>query len=129
MRITQFTKPKAIVTLVSATVFLVDANLILPYLGVELDAGGIFIARILGAVYLALGIDIWMISGAGDFSSKTAHLYALAEILAAVICVLAVANNVLNAVGFVLAAAYALFAGGFYWVARILSQQTTVAQS
>jgi hypothetical protein len=118
MQITLFTKPKAIVTLLFAAIFLLDANLILTYFGIELNDGGILVARILGAVYLVLGIEFWMIADKKDISERSAILYSFAEIIAGVICLHAAVSGVMNGLGFLLAVAYALFAGGFYLVAK-----------
>lgn len=115
--ITRFTKPKAIVTLVVALIFLIDANLIMPLFGVELDDGGVMVGRILGGAYLGAGIGFWMISGPEDIPALTARLYALSEVLVAVACLVATVTGVMNAVGWLLVVAYAFFAGGFFRVA------------
>jgi hypothetical protein len=117
-----FTKPKAIVTLIFALIFLLDASLILSFMGIELSSGGVMFVRILGGVYLGAGIGFWLIAGPKDISAVSAYLYALGEAIAAVVCLTAIINGDMNSVGFVLVIGYALFACGFVWVAKAVRQ-------
>ena len=123
MLITQFTKPKAIITLMVALIFLLDANLILTLFGIELNAGGVMMARILGGVYLGLGIGFWMIAGPKDITPTSARLYALSEAIAAVACLIATLTGAMNVGGWLLVAAYAFFASGFLVVAKQLDNK------
>ena len=66
MSITIFTKPKAILSIVVALLFLIDANSVMHLFGMELDGSGQMMARILGGAYLGLGISFWFINGPDD---------------------------------------------------------------
>ena len=77
MSITVFTKPKSILSIVVALVFIFDANLIMQLFGMSLDDAGIMMTRILGGAYLGLGISFWFINGPDDIDKKSAYLYPL----------------------------------------------------
>lgn len=118
MSITLFTKPKAVVSIVVALIFLFDANLILQLFGINLDDAAIMIARILGGVYLGLGIGFWLINGPQDIDEKSAKLYACSEMIAAIACLLATLNGSMNVGGWLLVVSYAFFSCCFIWVAK-----------
>ena len=118
MSITVFTKPKAVISIIVALIFLIDANLILQLFGIDLNSGGTMVARILGGVYLTLGISFWMINGPKDIDAKSAKFYAFSEMIAAVACLIATLDGAMNIGGWILVIAYAVFSCCFVWVAR-----------
>jgi len=128
MSITLFTKPKAVVTIIFALIFLFNANILLSFMGIDLSDGGLMMVRILGGVYFATGISFWQIESSKDISVMSAYLYGLGEIIAAVICFEAILSGVMNNVGLVLAVGYLLFACGFIWVAKRVNQDNTEGQ-
>lgn len=118
MSITIFTKPKAILSIIVALVFLLDANLILQLFSISLDGSGIMVARILGGVYLGLGISFYMIKTTTDISETSAKLYGFSEMIAAVACLIATLNGDMNIGGWILVVAYAFFSLCFIWVSK-----------
>lgn len=118
MSITVFTKTKAIITIIAALIFLIDANLILQLFSIDLNGGGVMVGRILGGVYLALGISFWLINTPADIDEKSAKLYAFSEIISSLVCLLATVEGVMNIGGWLLVVAYAFFASCFVWVAK-----------
>ena len=118
MHITVFTKPKAFISIIVALIFLIDANLILQLFDIDLNSGGTMVARILGGVYLSLGVSFWMINGPKDIDAKSAKLYAFSEMIAAIACLIATLDGVMNIGGWLLVVAYTLFSCCFVWVAK-----------
>lgn len=116
MSITVFTKPKAILSIVVALLFLIDANLIMNLFGMELDGAGQMMARVLGGAYLGLGISFWFINGVEDIDKKSAYLYALSEMIASVACLMATINGEMNLAGWLFVVGYMLFSLCFVWV-------------
>lgn len=118
MKVTTFTKPKAVISIVVAILFLIDANLILQIFAIHLDAAGIMVARILGGAYLGLGIGFWLIASPKDITPVSARLYGFSEAIAAVACLIATVNGVMNNAGWILVVAYGFFACCFLLVAN-----------
>lgn len=126
MSITVFTKPKAIISIIVALLFLVNANLILQLFGITLDGAGLMIARILGGVYLGLGTSFYLIKGTADISTTSAKLYSFSEMLAAVACLIATLNGDMNMAGWILVVAYAFFSLCFIWVAKVVQSNNNL---
>ena len=117
MNITMFTKPKGIITITFALVFMIDPNMVFQFFGMELNDAGILMSRILGGCYLGSGIGIWSINSVKDISTQSAWWYAAGEIIACIAFVIAMQNQVLNPFGWLLPIAYAFFGFMFIWVA------------
>ena len=117
MQITTFTKPKAVLTVVTALVFIIDPNIIINLFGTQLEAAGVMMTRILGGAYLVSGVGIWSINGPSDISAGNAWLYALGESIAVASILMAMSVDGLNLLGWALALAYVVFVAGFIFVA------------
>ena len=117
MSITVFTKPKSILSIVVALVFIFDANLIMQLFGMSLDDAGIMMTRILGGAYLGLGISFWFINGPDDIDEKSAYLYGCSEGIASLACLAGTLNGALTAAGWTFVVGYFAFSLCFFWVA------------
>jgi len=117
MSITVFTKPKSILSIVVALVFIFDANLIMQLFGMSLDDAGIMMTRILGGAYLGLGISFWFINGPDDIDKKSAYLYGFSEGIASLACLAGTLNGAMNAAGWIIVVGYLAFSLCFFWVA------------
>lgn len=87
-------------------------NLVFDFLGVGLGVGGTFVAELFGAALLGIGLTQFMGRNL-PHRRQDVGAYALADLLGLIIVIMAMASGLMNALGWVIAALYALAAGGF----------------
>jgi hypothetical protein len=102
----------AAISLIFGIGFLIAPNLILSVYGLELDALGIFLARILGAAMLALAILTWSTRNIGPSEARNAIVLSLFvfESLGFVLSLIAQLAGVLGQMGWSFVILFLIFA-------------------
>lgn len=117
MSITLYTKPKSVLTLGLGLLLAIDPTLIFRWVELTLGDGGMLLGRLLGVVYLGIGIGLWCIRNEQDLSRRDALVLSGVDVLAACIVVHTQCLGVMNPLGWGLAAIYLGSALGFAWCA------------
>lgn len=117
MSITIFTKLKCLLTVGVAALLLVDPSLIFRWVELPLGNDGMLLGRLLGAVYLAVGLGFWFIRRLEDLPRRDALLLIGSDLVCTGFIVHAVMAGEMNPLGWGLAAVYLSSALGFSWCA------------
>lgn len=127
MSITLYTKPKSLLTLGLAVVLAVDPSLIFGFLGLPLGDGGMLLGRLLGLVYLGIGMSLWFIRDKQDLPTRDALVLFVVDLLATGAVVHAQLLGVMNPLGWALAAVFLCSGLGFAWCATRAPAKATYA--
>ena len=124
MTIPQFAHTKALLSSGFGILFIISPSWLMSWFGMSLDAGGDLIGRLFGILTIGICIELWFVSRPEDFKPQSTLAYALTDALAVTLCVFAVMNGTVNALGWVLVASYALSTVGFVHSYRQLKSIT-----
>lgn len=127
MNITLYTRPKSILTLGLALLLVVDPSLIFRWAQLSLGDGGLLLGRLLGLVYLGIGLDLWSIRANRDLTRRAAWTLASVDLAAVLVVSHHQLGGMMNALGWALAAIYLGSALGFTWCALQLGQRSRAA--
>lgn len=95
--------------------FLLAPGILLAPLGVKLDEVSLALARMLGSAMLSFPVLLWWArrSTSGEFKRGAACCLLAYFLVSTVVLALAERDGAMNALGWVLVAVHAVFAGGF----------------
>lgn len=83
--------------------------------GPELTPGGAFLAQLMGAAFIGFALITWFAKGAEDSEARSAISLGICfgDTIGCILCIMAAAGDVVNALGWSSVAIYLLIAAGF----------------
>jgi hypothetical protein len=115
MKIKTVMTVKAIVVIFFGLGFLFLAKTLMSLYGMSVDTGGIITARLLGQMYILIAFLLWLCRNTFDPSIKKAFAISvtIGDAIGTVVCLLAVLDGTMNAMGWSAVAIYLVLTLGF----------------
>ena len=115
MKIKSMMSIKAIVVIFFGLGFLFVTKTIMALYGMNVNSGGIAVARLLGQMYVLIALVLWLCRNTSEVSTKKAFAIAvtIGDAIGTAVCLMAVLSGAMNSFGWSAVAIYLLFTIGF----------------
>ena len=115
MKIKSMMSFKAIVVVFFGLGFLFITQTIMSLYGMNVNSGGITVARLLGQMYILIALLLWLCRNTSDATTKKAFAISvtIGDAIGTIVSLLAVLSGAMNAFGWSAVGIYLIFTIGF----------------